>query len=92
MISDEVYNRMVKETPSAQYWKELAEERKNALYEGLQENEKLHKDIEVKDSEIACLKEENDELAELAEHVHFMANMIQRLMGHAPHIGALKNL
>lgn len=89
----EAYNLMVKETPPAQYWKELAEERRKALYEVLQENEKLHKEIEMKDGEIARLKEENDELAELAEHVQFMANMIQRLTGQAPDsIEALKNL
>ncbi|XP_069075960.1 geminin [Pleurodeles waltl] len=92
-LSDEAYNLMVKETPPAQYWKELAEGRRKALYEVLQENEKLHKEIELKDVEIARLKEENDELAELAEHVQFMANMIQRLTGQAPDsIEALKNL
>ncbi|XP_075561889.1 geminin isoform X2 [Pelecanus crispus] len=31
---------MVKGSPSSQYWKELAEERRKALYEVLQENEK----------------------------------------------------
>ncbi|XP_069469729.1 geminin [Ambystoma mexicanum] len=92
-VSQEAYSLMVKETPPVQYWKEIAEERRKALYEVLQENEKLHKEIELKDGEIARLKEENDELAELAEHVQFMANMIQRLTGQAPDsIEALKNL
>uniref|UniRef100_A0A8B9ITT7 Geminin DNA replication inhibitor n=1 Tax=Amazona collaria TaxID=241587 RepID=A0A8B9ITT7_9PSIT len=80
----EATDLMTKESPSPQYWKELAEERRKALYEVLQENEKLHKEIEQKDGEIARLKEENEELMSLAEHVHFMTSMIERLTGQAP--------
>ncbi|NXA10000.1 GEMI protein, partial [Sapayoa aenigma] len=75
---------MVKGSPSPQYWKEVAEERRKALYEVLQENEKLHKEIEQKDGEIAHLKEENEELMSLAEHVHYMTSMIEKLTGQAP--------
>ncbi|NWZ00002.1 GEMI protein, partial [Loxia curvirostra] len=74
---------MVKD-PSSQYWKEVAEERRKALYEVLQENEKLHKEIEQKDGEIARLKEENEELMSLAEHLHYMTSVIERLTGQAP--------
>ncbi|NWT72422.1 GEMI protein, partial [Prunella himalayana] len=74
---------MIKD-PSSQYWKEVAEERRKALYEVLQENEKLHKEIEQKDGEIARLKEENEELMTLAEHVHYMTSVIERLTGQAP--------
>ncbi|NXM02332.1 GEMI protein, partial [Tyrannus savana] len=70
--------------PSPQYWKEVAEERRKALYEVLQENEKLHKEIEQKDGEIARLKEENEELMSLAEHVHYMTSVIERLTGQGP--------
>ncbi|KAM9308311.1 geminin [Gastrophryne carolinensis] len=91
--SDDAYELMVKETPTNQYWKELAEERRKALYEVLQENEKLHKEIELKDGEIARLKQENDELTELAGHVQYMANLIERLTGSAPQsLEELKNL
>ncbi|NWU41886.1 GEMI protein, partial [Hylia prasina] len=75
---------MMKGSPSSQYWKEMAEERRKALYEVLQENEKLHKEIEQKDGEIARLKEENEELMSLAEHVHYMTSVIERLTGQAP--------
>ncbi|XP_015270218.1 PREDICTED: geminin [Gekko japonicus] len=75
---------MVKGNPSSVYWKELAEERRKALYEVLQENERLHKEIELKDAEIACLKKENEELAELAGHVQYMANIIEQLTEQAP--------
>ncbi|NXN12058.1 GEMI protein, partial [Indicator maculatus] len=75
---------MTKGSPSSQYWKEVAEERRKALYEVLQENEKLHKEIEQKDGEIARLKEENEELMSIAEHVHYMTSMIERLTRQAP--------
>ncbi|XP_042320358.1 geminin [Sceloporus undulatus] len=82
-----------KGNPSPQYWKELAEQRRKALYDVLQENEKLHKEIELKEGEIVHLKEENKELMELANHVQYMANMIERLTGQAPeNLEALKNL
>ncbi|KAM9493875.1 geminin isoform 1-T2 [Clarias gariepinus] len=83
-ISEEAYELMVKETPSSSYWKELAEERRKALFNVLQENEKLHKEIEDKDEQIAKLRSENDELQELAQHVQHMADMIERLTGKSP--------
>ncbi|CAH2284509.1 geminin isoform X1 [Pelobates cultripes] len=91
--SNEAFELMVKENPTYLYWKEIAEERRKALYEVLQENEKLHKEIEFKDNEIERLKQENDELMELAGHVQYMTNMIERLTGSAPQsLEDLKNL
>ncbi|KAM8966942.1 geminin [Pelodytes ibericus] len=90
---NEAYELMVKENPTYLYWKEVAEERRKALYEVLQENEKLHKEIELKDGEIDRLKQENDELMELAGHVQYMTSMIERLTGSAPQsLEDLKNL
>ncbi|XP_022058008.1 geminin [Acanthochromis polyacanthus] len=83
-ISHEAYELMVKETPPPAYWKEMAEERQKALYKVLQENEKLHKDIEAKDEQISKLQSENEELQELAQHVQYMADMIERLTGRGP--------
>ncbi|XP_071357385.1 geminin [Trachinotus anak] len=83
-MSTEAYELMVKETPPSTYWKEVAEERRKALYNVLQENEKLHKDIEAKDEQITKLKSENEELQELAQHVQYMADMIERLTGKCP--------
>ncbi|KAM4630304.1 geminin [Polymixia lowei] len=83
-ISNEAYELMVKETPPSTYWKEVAEERRKALYNVLQENEKLHKDIEAKDEQISQLKSDNEELQELAQHVQYMADMIERLTGKGP--------
>ncbi|XP_034748625.1 geminin [Etheostoma cragini] len=83
-ISNEAYELMVVETAPSSYWKEMAEERRKALYNVLQENEKLHKDIEAKDEQITQLKCENEELQELAQHVQYMADMIERLTGKSP--------
>ncbi|XP_029370478.1 geminin [Echeneis naucrates] len=83
-MSTEAYELMVKETPPSTYWKEVAEERRKALYNVLQENEKLHKDIEAKDEQITKLKSENEELQELAQHVQYLADMIERLTGKCP--------
>ncbi|XP_042362713.1 geminin [Plectropomus leopardus] len=83
-MSKEAYELMVVETPPSTYWKEVAEERRKALYNVLQENEKLHKDIEAKDEQITQLKCENEELQELAQHVQYMADMIERLTGKSP--------
>ncbi|KAM5300553.1 geminin [Ctenodactylus gundi] len=80
-VSQEAFDLMIKENPSSQYWKEVAEKRRKALYETLKENEKLHKEIEQKDNEIARLKKENKELAEVAEQVQYMAELIERLSG-----------
>jgi len=80
-VTREAYELMVKETTPSSYWKEVAEERRKALYDVLQENEKLHKSIEAKDEEITQLKSENSELQELAQHVQQMADMIERLTG-----------
>lgn len=78
-VTQEAYDLMISENPSSQYWKEVAERRRKALYEALKENEKLHKEIEQKDNEIARLKKENKELAEVAQHVQYMAEVIERL-------------
>ncbi|XP_023831586.1 geminin isoform X2 [Salvelinus sp. IW2-2015] len=83
-VTKEAYELMVKETPPSSYWKEVAEERRKALYNVLQENEKLHKDIDAKDEQIVQLKTENDELQELAQHINHMADMIERLTGKSP--------
>uniref|UniRef100_D3ZWJ0 Geminin, DNA replication inhibitor n=1 Tax=Rattus norvegicus TaxID=10116 RepID=D3ZWJ0_RAT len=76
-LTQEACDLMTKENPSSQYWKEVAEQRRKALYEALTENEKLHKEIEQKDSEIARLRKENKDLAEVAEHVQYMAEVIE---------------
>ncbi|MEQ2310754.1 hypothetical protein AMECASPLE_012444, partial [Ameca splendens] len=83
-LSNEAYELMVKETPPSSYWKEVAEERQKVLYSVLQENETLHKGIEARDEQISKLQAENEELQELAQHVQYMADMIERQTGKCP--------
>lgn len=45
----------------------------------------LHRDIEAKDEQIATLQCENEELQELAQHVQYMADMIE--VGFPVHLG-----
>ncbi|KAL6034665.1 hypothetical protein STEG23_033853 [Scotinomys teguina] len=78
-VTQEVFDLMIKENPSSQDWKEATEGRREALCEALKENEKLHKETEQKDSEIARLRKENKELTEVAEHVQQMAEVVERL-------------
>ncbi|XP_078283291.1 geminin isoform X2 [Rhinoraja longicauda] len=80
-MTKEAYQLLVKSKPSSQYWKELAEERRKALFQVLQENERLHKEIELKDEDILKLQKENQDLMDLAEHVQYMADMIEKLTG-----------
>ncbi|XP_051872255.1 geminin [Pristis pectinata] len=80
-MTKEAYQLLVKPNPSSLYWKELAEERRKALFQALQENERLHKEIELKDEDILKLQKENQDLMELAEHVQYMADMIEKLTG-----------
>ncbi|XP_067912877.1 geminin isoform X2 [Heterodontus francisci] len=80
-MTKEAYQLLVKTNPSSMYWKELAEERRKALFKVLQENERLHKEIEHKDEDILKLQKENQELAELAEYVQYMADLIEKLTG-----------
>ncbi|MBN3317592.1 GEMI protein, partial [Atractosteus spatula] len=83
-MTKEAYELMVKEIPPSAYWKEVAEERRKALYNVLQENEKLHREIESRDEQVTQLRQENEELQELAQHVRYMADMIERLTGKSP--------
>ncbi|KAM5293488.1 geminin isoform 1-T4 [Glossophaga mutica] len=80
-VTQEAFDLMVTENPPSQYWKEMAERRRQALHEALRENEKLHREIEQKEGEIARLRKENKALAEVAEHVQYMAEVLERLKG-----------
>ncbi|KAJ4928315.1 hypothetical protein JOQ06_016107 [Pogonophryne albipinna] len=83
-MTSEAYDLMVVETPPSNYWKETAEERRKALQVVIQENKKMHKCIESKEEQITQLKCENEELQALAQHVQYMADMIERLTGKSP--------
>ncbi|XP_013407543.1 geminin-like [Lingula anatina] len=73
IISDkEAQELLVQEEIPEAYWKEVAEERRVALAEALEENEKLH-------SEIKELKEENEQLSSLASQAEYFAGIVKLL-------------
>jgi len=57
------------EEPTISYWKELAENRRQALEEALRENEALH-------SRIAELEKDNSELEEMVQEAKAIAEVV----------------
>ncbi|KAK2574509.1 Geminin [Acropora cervicornis] len=64
---------MISETPPERYWELLAEERRLALQNALEENERLHKELEE-------LKERNKALEEVAGQAEYFASLYQMVM------------
>ena len=64
----------------AEYWKELAEKRREALEASLIENEELHTSLGLVEDEKAALKEENDELKVQASQAEELARIVRGLM------------
>ncbi|XP_064461418.1 geminin-like [Ornithodoros turicata] len=71
-ISEEAYNLMVKDEVPAKYWKDLAEQRCQALEDALKENEQLHEQLEL-------LKAENEHLQKLVDQTLPLAELFRSL-------------
>lgn len=82
--SRDAYALMVQEDPPPEYWQQVAERRRQALAQALQENKRLRLELVQRDQEIAELRRENEDLSEVAAHVDFLATMIERLTGERP--------
>nr|KAG5701166.1 hypothetical protein BaRGS_023275 [Batillaria attramentaria] len=67
---EEAYELMVKETVPATYWQEIAEQRRLALNDTLEENKSLHKEMD-------SLREENEKLSELASQAAYLSSLLQ---------------
>lgn len=63
---------MTKEDVSPEYWKVLAERRREALAEALEENKRLHEENKQ-------LREDNANLLELANQAEYFANMLKEV-------------
>jgi len=72
-VIDEAVALMVSDPPPERYWELLAEERRLALQEALEENEKLHKELEE-------LRERNKTLEEVAGQAEYFASLYQMVM------------
>ncbi|XP_054568106.1 geminin isoform X3 [Eptesicus fuscus] len=66
-VTQEALDLMVAESPSSQYWKEVAEQRRKALYEALKENEKRLKGDTLENFESPESSEEFDSEEEAGE-------------------------
>lgn len=69
---DEAYRLMGQAEIPEDYWKEIAETRRQALDDSLLENELLN-------SEVTELKEDNKRLSELAANAEYFANILKEL-------------
>ena len=71
----------------SEYYKNLAEERKNALKEALAENEVLHEEVEMAKTEAEMLRAEKDQLQEQNEMLTAENEQLQRLLEQAAERG-----
>lgn len=70
----DAYDLMVNEEVPAQYWKQLAEQRRVALETALKENEQLHEQVEL-------LTAENRHLQTIADQALPLAELLKELTG-----------
>ena len=63
-----------------EYWKELAEKRREALEASLLENEELHTSLTLVEEEKTALTEERDSLKEMAEQAEELAKIVKGLV------------
>lgn len=78
-IDPEAYLLMVQDEVPEEYWKDLAEQRRIALNETLEENEKLHVENRSLKEENGALKDEVDGLKEMAGQAEYFANIVKLL-------------
>lgn len=64
----------------AEYYKKLAEERKNALKEALTENEEVHEELQMAKAEVEMLRAEKEQLQEQNEMLTAENQQLQRLL------------
>ncbi|KXJ21907.1 Geminin [Exaiptasia diaphana] len=100
VASDEAYELMIKEPAPERYWQMLAEERRVALHEALEENQKAcslyylqlreHLYILLSDklcNELDALKERCKKLEEVASQAEYFASLYSMVMeGEAPNL------
>ena len=71
---------MYAEEYPAEYWKELAEKRREALEMSLLENEELHTSLNMVEEEKSFLEQERDGLKEMAEQAEELAKIVKGLV------------
>jgi len=71
---------MYAEEYPAEYWKELAEKRREALEASLLENEELHTSLNMVEEEKSFIEQERDGLKEMAEQAEELAKIVKGLV------------
>jgi len=71
---------MYEEEFPPEYWKELAEKRREALEQSLIENEELHTSLTQVEEEKQILEAERDELKSMAEQAEELAKIVKSLV------------
>lgn len=66
---------------TAEYWNTLAERRRVALAEALEENMGLHNDVDDLKNQVDALKTENALLKPLAEEAKYLAGVLKVVFG-----------
>lgn len=72
--------QMYGEEPGLDYWKELAEKRREALETSLLENEELHTSLSMEKEEKGLVERERDNLREMAEQAEELAKIVKSLV------------
>lgn len=67
----------ITEQIDVEYYSTMAERRRVALAEALEENEQLHQEIDVLKNEIVALKNENSVLKPMAEEAEYLASVLK---------------
>jgi len=68
------------EEPDIEYWKQLAERRREALESSLLENEELHTSLTAVEEEKELVARERDNLREMAEQAEELAKIVKSLV------------
>jgi len=68
------------EEPGLEYWKQLAEKRREALETSLLENEELHTSLNAVEEEKDLVAKERDNLREMAEQAEELAKIVKSLV------------
>jgi len=68
------------EEPDIEYWKQLAEKRREALETSLLENEELHTSLNAVEEEKEAVERERDTLKEMAEQAEELAKIVKSLV------------
>jgi hypothetical protein len=69
--------------PDVEYWKKLAEDRKQALRETLAQNEELHEEVELGKTELEMVRAELEQVQEQNELLTAENEQLQRLVAEA---------